>query len=130
LLEMPLTPADAFPTDPVTHGFDNVGSNLSLSPALTDLINQASESVAKTAVNERPRTLLEKNPVTVANGKNGNAIGSAWSVAGELPVPFKLDFDETLKIDVLAGSQFKNAAIPKMTLRVDGKDVMAFEVKA
>lgn len=130
LLAMPLSPADAFPTDPVTHGFDNVGANLSLSPALTDLINQASEIVAKTAVNEYPRTQLEINPVKAAGGKNGNAIGSAWSVAGELPMAFNLEQDESLTFALLAGGKAINAPTPKMTLKIDGKDVQTSEVKA
>jgi hypothetical protein len=130
LFELPLSPADGFPNDPITHGFDNVSANLSLSPALTDLINQASETVANTAVNERPRTLITLNPVKVAGGKNGNAIGIAWSLSGELQVPFSLEYDESLKIDVLAGSKYVGAPAPKMTLKVDGKDVKGYEVKA
>ncbi|MBC7533498.1 MAG: DUF1592 domain-containing protein [Oligoflexus sp.] len=130
LLDMPLRPADAFPSDPVTHGFDNIAENLTLTPALTSLLNQTAESIAKSAVKEQARTLIDLNPVNIAGGSPGIPLGIIWSLMGELPVKFKLDFDEILKIEVLAGGKAIDAPTPTMTFKVDGKDVKSFEVKA
>ncbi|MBC7659181.1 MAG: DUF1587 domain-containing protein [Chitinophagaceae bacterium] len=129
LLGITTRPADDFPTDPSTHGFDNVAVNLSLTPALTDQLNQASEKIAIAALKDHPRSTVAIDLVTEAGGKNGNAMGTSWSIIGSVPYAFTLKYDESLSFFLVMAGKATHAANPKSTVKVDGKVVAVYDSK-
>jgi len=56
-------PADAFPPDSVTHGFDNNAASLTTSPQLAELLLDAAEVVATAALQNKRAEILICDPV-------------------------------------------------------------------
>jgi hypothetical protein len=122
LVGVDFKPADDFPADDVGYGFDNIGDVLSVSPLLLEKYLSAAESILDRAIiiadPPKPRKLTFDTIRT-----------SSTKTAGELGKI--LTFDEgTYRIRCkVAADQAGNEPV-RVMLRVLGKDVKEFEVKA
>jgi hypothetical protein len=85
LLGVDFRPGDDFPADVPAHGFDNIGSVLSVSPVLVEKYLTAAEKVARTALFGSAATMPERfshQPFCVADAFSKNTT-------------VKFDYDET-----------------------------------
>lgn len=127
---MDLQLAYDFPEDPVTHGFDNVGGNLSLSPALTELMSQAAIKIANKVVDDHPRSDIDIDPSLSGKGQNGSPLGRQWSIEGTMQNTFTLEYDEAMTFSVLLGGEAYRAETPKATIKLDDATIGDYEITA
>lgn len=128
LLGTDLTPADAFPPDNVTLGFDNVAEGLTLTPAQMDLYATAARQLAAAALEIAPRYALRigARGHATATGQAGNAFDWGWSMPRQgqgLAFTVDLPQDETITFSILAGGDAVGEPTPEMGLQVDGVEV-------
>jgi len=131
LVGVDFQPADDFPEDDVGYGFDNIGDVLSLPPLLLEKYLSAAESVVDAALVEGPR----KPPVRhvaasqfAGGADNGPMRGLASN--GELTVEVHAPAAGTYSVDLRAHGDQAGPDPARMTLRLDGRDVETFDVKA
>jgi hypothetical protein len=86
LLGTSLTPADDFPADDHSFGFDNIADALNLSPVQFELYERAAEALTEDALAPGAASLLERHEAETVGGSAGSANGNAWvlSSAGEV----------------------------------------------
>ncbi len=130
LLGTTLTPAQFFPPDPATEGFDNVAEGLTLTPQLMDLYASAARDVANDALLVRPRYAIEIGARAHAEqtGQGGNAFDWGWSLprgggSGALAFDIELAQAEDVTISILAGGDAVGRPTPEMGVQVDGVEV-------
>ncbi len=128
LLGTGLTPADSFPPDNVTLGFDNVAEGLTLTPSLMDLYATAARQLAAAALEIAPRyaTRIGARGHATATGQAGNAFDWGWSMPRQgqgLGFTLELPQDETITFSILAGGDAVGEPTPEMGLLVDGVEV-------
>ena len=128
LLGTSLTPADSFPPDNVTLGFDNVAEGLTLTPSLMDLYASAARQLATAALEIAPRfaSRVGARGHATATGQAGTAFDWGWSMSrhGEgLGFTLELPQDETVTISILAGGDAVGMPTPEMGVLVDGVEV-------
>jgi hypothetical protein len=134
LFGIDIRPADAFPSDDVGYGFDNIGDVLSLSPLLMEKYLNAAEKVAQTAIltpedGNKPMRLPAANMQhTVGNPYNGN--GFLISTNGDVHTDYDIPRDGEYTIRINAAQQPGGPDNAKMALHVDDKVVFTFDVAA
>ena len=136
LLGVDFRPADDFPSDDVGHGFDNIGDVLSVSPILVEKYLGAAEKVAASAVAAAKSTGPDKQ---VRRGKDLESDGAARltpfgihsiNSRGGVTGRFEAAGRGEYLIRVRAAGQQAGPELPKMELRIDGKEVKTFDVEA
>ena len=80
LLGTSLTPADEFPADDHSFGFDNIADALNLSPVQLELYERAAETLTEEALAAAQASLLERHEAEDVGGTVGSASGSAWNL--------------------------------------------------
>ena len=122
LVGVDFKPADDFPADDVGYGFDNIGDVLTVSPLLLEKYLSAAEAILDRAI------VIADPPKPTKQTFDTIRTGST-KTAGELGKI--LSFDEgTYHIRCkVAGDQAGDEPV-RVMLRVLGKDVKEFEVKA
>ncbi len=122
LLGVDFKPAEDFPADDVGYGFDNIGDVLSVSPLLLEKYLSATESILDQAivVVRPPKPAVStvgalRLPATIADGETG---GLASFEDGDYVIRARL------------GNSQPTRGTLRAVLRVDGKDVKEFAVKA
>ena len=128
LLGTALRPADAFPADASSGGFDNMAPALSLSPALMTMLGQAAQDLADDALDPRPLQALHFLPAQF--GAGGTPYSTGYSVGQPIVVNVNLTQNDTVTLSVTAGSLANQAATPIMGFTVDGQSVQSFTVNA
>jgi hypothetical protein len=130
LLGTTLTPAQGFPPDPATDGFDNVAEGLTLAPQLMDLYASAARDVANDALVIRPRYAIQIGARARAEetGQGGNAFDWGWSLprgggSGTLSFEITLPQAEDVTIAILAGGDAVGRPTPEMGVQIDGVEV-------
>lgn len=131
LIGVDFKPADDFPSDDVGYGFDNIGDVLSLPPVLLEKYLRAANRIMDEAIVTGPpdATIRHYSPRELQGDHGGDALatlssnGSMW-VEGELRHRGEYDFQVRAY-----GDQAGDESV-RMALRVDGKDLKEFEVKA
>lgn len=136
LLGVDFRPADDFPSDDVGHGFDNIGDVLSVSPLLVEKYLSAAEKVAASAVaagrSIGPEKQLRKGRDLETEGAARlsplgiHSINSRGGVSGQFEIAGRGEY----LIRIRAAGQQAGPELPKMELRVDGKEVKTFDVSA
>ena len=136
LLHVDYDPVE-FPGDEVGYGFDNIADVLSLPPLLMEKFLAAAETIAAKAI------VLEAAPkpvVTRIEGERfvstddaikpveGRALGLYREGEGVLKFQFPVSGEYTFRVRAFGEQAGPDA--PKMALRVDGKELRVFEVKA
>ncbi len=129
LLATSLTPADNFPPDNVTLGFDNIAEGLTLTPAQMDLYATAARELASATLETAPRYAQRTGARghATATGQAGVAFDWGWSMSrhGEgLSLPaIELAQDELLTVSILAGGDAVGEPTPEMGLLIDNVEV-------
>lgn len=140
LLGVTITPAQDFPPDSATEGFDNLADGLSLSPSLMDLYYTASRNLTKAALNDTPRYTqrVDARPHAAATQQLGTPFDWGWSLTrqgsrsldlGSVTLPE----EEAVTISILAGGDHTpdpRTPVPDMTLMIDGAAAQTWTVTA
>lgn len=132
-------PADDFPSDDVGYGFDNIGDVLSLQPILLEKYLAAADRILDTAIvsatpvksakeafkpqsiQATPRDAKTKDPkVKITFTTEGSAFLDKFH--------FPADGEYAIRVKAIGGPLGDDD--PKVSIRVDGKEVKAFAVKA
>ncbi len=128
---------DEFPNDEVGYGFDNIADVLSLPPLLMEKFMSAAETIAMRAivVEAAPKPQVKRIdgerfvPTDAANKAiEGKALGLYREGEGVTKFEFLKTGEYTLRIRAY-GEQAGPEA-PKLAVRVDGKELHVFDVKA
>lgn len=129
LLGTTLTPADAFPPDGESNGFDNTAEALQLTPTLLDAYFNAARLVVDDALDERPAYAFAFGHEDLAI-PGGYPVGDLWALSGnafevQLTVPAG-----GASVTLLAGaSQIGPAPAPEISFAIDGVPVATFVVQ-
>jgi mono/diheme cytochrome c family protein len=128
-----LRPADAFPSDDVGYGFDNIGDVLSLSPLLMEKYLNAAEKITQAVIiapeNRTSPTHIEAESLPDTEGssfESGRMLASAGEVGAEHD--FSRAGEYVLRAQLFAQQAGSEPA--KVAFRLDGKDVYTVDVKA
>jgi mono/diheme cytochrome c family protein len=128
-------PADDFPADDTGYGFDNIGDVLSMSPLLAEKYLSAAEQVMERAIlmgNPYAKKVKRFTGIQMEPTVGQTADSSAWNLSNNGELFKKFDFVTAAEYEIRIqafGEQFGEEA-PKMVLRLDGKDILTFDVKA
>ena len=128
-------PADAFPSDDIGYGFDNIGDVLSMSPLLMEKYLGAAEKVSAQAI------IAPDGDIRIANytgdkftpdnvGGSDDGGGRRLSSTAEIGVDYNFPAAGQYILRVRAWGEQAGDEAPKMPLSLDGKVLQAFEVKA
>jgi mono/diheme cytochrome c family protein len=135
LIGLDLRPADDFPSDDVGYGFDNIGDVLTISPLLMDKYLAAAEKIAQTAiVAPETRTKPARFPGSRLDGTGGGDFETGGRLLGTereeawVDYPFVREGEYLVRIGGFAQQAGPEPA--RMGVRLDGKEVRVFEVKA
>ncbi|MGC4048091.1 MAG: DUF1592 domain-containing protein [Armatimonas sp.] len=134
LLGVDLRLADAFPSDDVGYGFDNIGDVLSLSPLLMEKYLAAGDKAAKAAI-VAPENGVKSTKIAAADmqGAGGSLDGGSARLMGSMgEATYEYDFREPGEyiISVGAWAQQAGPENAKMALRVGTPEQEIFEISA
>lgn len=138
LVGVDFKPADDFPADDVGYGFDNIGDVLSMPPILLEKYLAAAEKILGAAIREGGPPLDGAKKRIEAEGlKSTDLSGQIYAKSsyglmreGEI---FTTNKFETAGDYILRARAFGHQAgsePPKLEMRLDGKAVKVFEVRA
>ncbi len=128
---------DEFPNDEVGYGFDNIADVLSLPPLLMEKFMAAAETIVTKAIvlEAAPKpvvTRIEGERFTSDNefvkAIEGKSLGLYREGEGATKFNFPKSGEYTFRIRAFGEQAGPDA--PKMALRVDGKELRVFDVKA
>ena len=134
IVGLDIRPADAFPSDDVGYGFDNIGDVLSLSPLLMEKYLNAAEKVAQTAIltpedaNKPIRIPAATMQHTTGNAYNGN--GFLLSTNGDVHTEYEVPRAGEYTIRINAAQQPGGPENAKMALHLDDQVAFTFDVAA
>jgi hypothetical protein len=92
LLGTSLTPADDFPADDHSLGFDNIADALTISPVQFELYERAAETLTEDALAAGVASLLERHEAEDVGGSVGSASGEGWTLTSNGEVSFTQAF--------------------------------------
>ena len=128
-VDIPL--AADFPSDDVGEGFDNIGDVLTISTLLMEKYLDAAERIAETAivVPRRQTVRFDGEELKADSGVSGDVERVLYTNA--LVYADRLwDKGGSYRVRVRAYGQQAGPDVVRMAVRVDGKDVASFEVRA
>jgi hypothetical protein len=73
-------PADDFPNDDHSYGFDNIADVLTISPLQLELYERAAESLAEEALSLSQAAMIVKTEAETLTGTQGQVSGDAWNL--------------------------------------------------
>ena len=128
---------DEFPNDEVGYGFDNIADVLSLPPLLMEKFLSAAETIAGRAIvlEAAPKptvTTLAGDRFRSDDDANKPVEGNTFGLyrEGEAVCEFTFPQNAEYTFRIRAYGEQAGPEPPKMALRVDGKELRVFEVKA
>jgi hypothetical protein len=138
LVGVEFKPADDFPVDDVGYGFDNIGDVLSMPPILLEKYLSAADKILSAAIVEsgpildgpHKRIEAEKLPTTAEGSKPYGGFAFALNKEGEIYTTNHFDAPGDYIIRSRAFGQQAGPEAPKLELRLDGKAVKVFDVRA
>lgn len=122
LLGVDFRPGDQFPSDDVGYGFDNIGDVLTLPTLLLEKYLDAAAEIVDRAI-VTPES-LKARPFEILNQTR------TLPSVGEVDAVFDVPFDGEYRVEVSAWGQQAGGELVRMELRVEGKPVQEFRVKA
>jgi hypothetical protein len=123
-----LRPADTFPPDGESNGFDNMAAALQLTPTLLDRYYSAAREVLDEALDDRPSYAFTYRPAEVGTG--GYPVGELWRLLGNT-------FEVTVEVPeggatvtlIAGGVVVTTAPSPIVRFELDGVEVETFGVR-
>ena len=127
-----VTPADDFPADDHSYGFDNIAAVLSVTPLLFELYERASEEVLDAAFTAEGGAGVQRGEAEDGTGDVGSANGEVWVLTsnGGVTLPFDVALDGDYELRVRAYGQQAGPALPQMMVEVDGVALGTVDVEA
>jgi hypothetical protein len=129
LLGTTLRPADAFPPDGESEGFDNMAGVLQLTPTLLDQYYSSARKTIDEALDQRPAYAFGFGAADISMF-GGYPVGDLWALTGNA-FALTIDVPESTEatITLLAGaSQIGPAPAPELLFELDGIAVEQFVV--
>ncbi|AMV39406.1 DUF1592 domain-containing protein [Planctomyces sp. SH-PL62] len=128
-------PAEDFPSDDVGYGFDNIGDVLSLPPILMEKYLAAAETIAARAIvaggaSTLPTKTYEGPDLDDSGGVSAQDDGRLLGTNGEIVVAHAFPRDASYVVRVRAFAQQAGDAPARMAVKIDGKPLRSFDVKA
>lgn len=126
-----ITPADDFPADDHSFGFDNIADVLSVTPLLFELYERAAEQVLDAAFTAEGagvvRSEAEDGDATV-----GSVTGEFWALTSNGTITLLIDVatEGDYELRVRAYGQQAGPALPQMQVEVDGVSLGTVDVDA
>jgi len=127
-----VTPADDFPADDHSFGFDNIADVLSVTPLLFELYERASEQVLDAAFTAEGGAGVQRGEAEDGTGDVGSANGEVWVLTsnGGVTLPFDVALDGDYELRVRAYGQQAGPALAQMMVEVDGVALGTVDVEA
>lgn len=138
LIGVDIRPADDFPSDDVGYGFDNIGDVLSISPLLMEKYLKAADKVAKAAIIAPETKAASGTPRFTGSALDGEGIDDFPETGGRLlgterallRVAYTFPHEGEYLVRIGAFAQQAGPEPARMGVRLDGKEIQVFEVKA
>ncbi len=129
LLGTALRPADSFPPDGESDGFDNMANALQLTPTLLDRYYSSARLVIDDALDRRAAYEFAFGPPEMAPF-GGYPVGELWALTGNaFALTFEVPEDGTASVTIVLGaSQIGPAPAPELLFELDGVAVEQFLV--
>lgn len=127
---MDLGPADEFPADDHSFGFDNIADSLNMTPLLFELYERAADQTLDAAF-AAPNPESVRHEAEIAGGTVGNeCCGGFWNLNSNGTITFTVDApsDGEYEIVVLAAGQQAGPDLPNLIVSVDGEEAGNFDV--
>lgn len=125
-----ISPADVFPADDHSFGFDNIADALNTSPLLVELYERAAGQVLDAAF-AAPSGEAERIEVeSIGSDVGAECCGGFWNLStnGTIEVPVNAEADGDYIVVVRAAGQDGPGPSPNMVVSVDGLEQGSFEV--
>lgn len=120
-------PADAFPSDDVGYGFDNIGDVLSVSPLLMEKYLTAAEKISQ-AVIPTPESRMKAQKFDLSKLPHSNGANGVLATNGLIALTYDFAKQGEYLLRIRAyGQQAGNEPV-KVAIKVDGTAVSEFEV--
>lgn len=134
LVGIDFRPADDFPSDDVGYGFDSIGDVLSMPPLLLEKYLAAAEQIVDRAIavpqGPKRETIHTSSKELLPEDVGERQRGARWlNHNGELYADVRLTAGEAALRVKASGEQAGDKPV-RIVLRVDGKDLKKFSVKA
>lgn len=125
-----ISPADVFPADDSSFGFDNIADALNTSPLLIELYERAAEQVLDAAFAAPTGDTARIEAEGIGSDVGAECCEGFWNLSSngaiEVPVDAEVEGDYTLVIR--AAGQAGAGPSPNMLVSVDGEEQGSFEV--
>jgi hypothetical protein len=127
-----ITPADDFPADDHSFGFDNMADVLSVTPLLFELYERATEDVLDAAFTATSGAGVQRGEAEDGTGDVGSANGEVWALTsnGGVTLLFDIANEGDYELRVRAYGQQAGTALPQMMVEVDGVSLGTIDVEA
>jgi hypothetical protein len=126
------TPADDFPSEDQSYGFDNIAQALAVSPLLIEKYDLAAQSLAMEALPNPSanRTLYFFEAETEMMGSTGTATADGWNLwsTGSLTTEITLPAAGSYTLKAFVRQQQAGADPVRAAFTVDGQTVHSFDV--
>lgn len=132
LLGTSTRPADDFPADDHSYGFDNIADTLTLSPLQLELYERSAETLTEEALGLAVLSSIDRFEAEDVGGSAGGATDNAWNLysAGDVTVTQTLPEAGDYVVRVRAWQDAAGPDAAHMTLTVGGMIVGSFDVEA
>lgn len=125
-------PADEFPSDDHSYGFDNIADTLTLSPLQLELYERSAEILAEEALGLSVLSTIDRFEAEDVGGSVGQATDNAWNLysVGDVTITQTLPEEGSYVVRVRAWQDAAGPDAAQMTLTVGGMVVGTFDVAA
>lgn len=135
LVGVDFKPAENFPSDDVGYGFDNIGDVLSLPPLLMEKYLDAAQQITDKAIfantpDSYPWTKIEDKKFKTEGAATVRNRNISFHSRGTIKGQLDLKQDGEYKIRIIAGQTPAGDEPAKMEVKLDGKLLKTFDVKA
>lgn len=127
-----IAPADDFPADDHSFGFDNIADVLSVTPLLFELYERAAENVLEAAFTATGGAGVQRSEAEDGTADVGSASGEFWALTsnGGVTMIFDVETAGDYALTVRAYGQQAGPALPQMSVEVDGVSLGTIDVDA
>ncbi len=133
LVGVDFNPAEDFPSDDVGHGFDNIGDVLTLPPVLLERYLTAAENIMQQAIvpipPKPPERYVGARYLEPAQNEDIRWRPIPKNRGAMLHSLYSLTMDGEYTLRVRAYGESPDNELPKIALRIDGKELKTFEVR-
>lgn len=132
LLGTATRPADEFPSDDHSYGFDNIADTLTLSPLQLELYERSAEILSEEALGLSVLSTIDRFEAEDVGGSVGQPTDDAWNLysVGDVTVTQTLPEEGSYVVRVRAWQDAAGPDAAQMTLTVGGMIVGTFDVEA